>query len=335
MKAELERIRKEALERIKRAQTSQEIERIRLDLLGRRGKLTQLLRGIKDLPPALRPEVGSATNRAKAEIERVLKVRIKSLAPPQKRREDLDITLPGRKPWRGSVHPLTQTLERIIEIFYGMGFEMAEGPEVETDYYNFEALNMPPDHPARDMQDTYYLDESLLLRTHTSPVQIRVMERSKPPVRIISPGRVYRHEAINASSFTAFYMVEGLYVDHGVNFAQLKGVLSAFIGEFFEEGIPLRFRPSFFPFTEPSAEVDMRCVICGGRGCSICKQRGWLEILGAGMVDPAVFQAVGYDPERFSGYAFGLGLDRIAMLKYGIDDIRLFYENDLRFLSQF
>ena len=335
MKAELERITKEALERIKGAQTSQEIERIRLDLLGRRGKLTQLLRGIKDLPPALRPEVGSATNRAKAEIERVLKVRIKSLAPPQKRREDLDITLPGRKPWRGSVHPLTQTLERIIEIFYGMGFEMAEGPEVETDYYNFEALNMPPDHPARDMQDTYYLDESLLLRTHTSPVQIRVMERSKPPVRIISPGRVYRHEAINASSFTAFYMVEGLYVDQGVNFAQLKGVLSAFIGEFFEEGIPLRFRPSFFPFTEPSAEVDMRCVICGGKGCSICKQRGWLEILGAGMVDPAVFQAVDYDPERFSGYAFGLGLDRIAMLKYGIDDIRLFYENDLRFLSQF
>lgn len=335
MKAELEKIIKEALKRIERAQTLQEIERIRLDLLGRKGRLTQLLRGLKDLPVAIRPEVGSATNRAKAQIEAALKGRMEFLPPPQERKEALDITLPGRKPWEGSLHPLTLTLQRIIEIFYGMGFELAEGPEVETDYYNFEALNMPPDHPARDMQDTYYLGKDLLLRTQTSPVQIRVMERSKPPVRIIAPGRVYRHEAINARSFTVFYQFEGLYVDQGVTFGQLKGVLTGFIEEFFGKGIPLRIRPSFFPFTEPSAEVDIRCVICGGKGCSVCKQRGWLEILGAGMVDPAVFQAVGYDPEKFSGYAFGLGIDRIAMLKWGIDDIRLFYENDIRFLSQF
>jgi len=335
LKAELEKIIKEALKRIERAQTLQEIERIRLDLLGRKGRLTQLLRGLKDLPVAIRPEVGSAANRAKAQIEAALKGRIESLPPPQERKEALDITLPGRKSWEGSLHPLTLTLQRIIEIFYGMGFELAEGPEVETDYYNFEALNMPPDHPARDMQDTYYLGKNLLLRTQTSPVQIRVMERSKPPVRIIAPGRVYRHEAINARSFTVFYQFEGLYVDQGVTFGQLKGVLTGFIEEFFGKGIPLRFRPSFFPFTEPSAEVDIRCVICGGKGCSVCKQRGWLEILGAGMVDPAVFQAVSYDPEKFSGYAFGVGIDRIAMLKWGIDDIRLFYENDIRFLSQF
>jgi len=335
LKAELERITREAQERVGVARTPEEIEQIRLDLLGRKGRLTQLLRGLKDLPPGIRPEVGKAANLAKAQVEAALKERMKTLPPPEQEGRTIDVTLPGRRSWEGSIHPLTLTLQRIVDIFYGMGFAVVEGPEIETDYYNFEALNMPPDHPARDMQDTYYLAKDLLLRTHTSPVQVRVMERSHPPIRVIAPGRVYRHEAINSRSFTVFYQVEGLYVDEGVTFGQLKGVLAGFIEEFFGHGIPLRFRPSFFPFTEPSAEVDIRCVLCGGKGCSVCKQRGWLEILGAGMVDPAVFQAVGYDPNRWSGYAFGLGVDRLALLKYGIDDIRLFYENDCRFLSQF
>jgi len=335
LKAELERVTQEAQKRMGVAQTPEEIEKIRLDLLGRKGKLTQLLRGLKNLPPAIRPEVGKAANLVKAQLEAAFKERMESLSPPEQRRETIDVTLPGRRSWGGSIHPLTLTLQRIVEIFYGMGFATVEGPEIETDYYNFEALNMPSDHPARDMQDTYYLGKDILLRTQTSPVQIRVMEKSQPPIRIIAPGRVYRHEAINARSFTVFYQVEGLYVDKRVTFGHLKGVLAGFIEEFFGRGIPLRFRPSFFPFTEPSAEVDIRCVLCGGKGCPVCKQRGWLEILGAGMVDPAVFQAVGYDPDRWSGYAFGLGVDRLALLKYGIDDIRLFYENDLRFLSQF
>jgi len=250
-------------------------------------------------------------------------------------KEFFDFTLPGRRSWEGKLHPLTQVLDRIIEIFYGMGFEVAQGPDIETNYYNFDSLNFPQDHPARDMQDTFYLANDLILRTHTSPVQIRVFEKKNPPVKILAPGRVYRHEAINARSYCLFYQVEGFYVDEGVAFADLKGVLVAFVKEFFGKEVELRFRASFFPFTEPSAEVDIRCIICKGKGCSVCKYRGWLEILGAGMIDPEVFKAVGYDPEKYTGYAFGLGVDRIAMLKYRIDDIRLFYENDLRFLRQF
>ena len=246
----------------------------------------------------------------------------------------IDVTLPGRGVRRGRVHPVIQVREEICRIFASLGFSVVEGPEVELDYYNFEALNIPKDHPARDMQDTFYVEDSIVLRTHTSPVQVRIMEKTRPPVRILSPGRVYRRDS-DVSHTPMFHQIEGLLVDKGVTFGDLKGVLTAFLKQVFGEGTALRFRPSFFPFTEPSAEVDIRCVICSGQGCRVCKQSGWLEILGSGMVDPEVFKNVGYDPEEVSGFAFGLGLERIAMLKFGISDIRLFFENDLRFLEQF
>ncbi len=249
-------------------------------------------------------------------------------------RERIDVTLPGRGVRHGSLHPVTQVREEICRIFAGLGFSVVEGPEVELDYYNFEALNIPKDHPARDMQDTFYIEDNIVLRTHTSPVQVRIMEKTKPPVRILSPGRVYRRDS-DISHTPMFHQIEGLLVDRGVTFGDLKGVLTAFLKQVFGEETALRFRPSFFPFTEPSAEVDIRCVMCSGRGCRVCGQSGWLEILGSGMVDPEVFKNVGYDPEEFTGFAFGLGLERIAMLKFGISDIRLFFENDMRFLEQF
>lgn len=309
---------------------------MRIKYLGRKGIITSLLKSLKDFPEAERPALGKISNQIKGQLESALSERMKELEVASREEEEfLDYTLPGRGGWQGKRHPLTQVNDRIVEIFYGMGFEIARGPDVETDYYNFSALNFPPDHPARDMQDTFYIKDDLLLRTHTSPVQVRVFEKRKPPVRIIAPGRCYRNEAINARSFCTFHQVEGFYVDTDVTFADLKGVLSAFVWELFGKDVSLRFRASFFPFTEPSAEVDISCVICGGKGCRVCKHTGWLEILGAGMIDPEVFRAVGYDPEVYSGYAFGLGIERIAMLKYRIDDIRLFYENDLRFLRQF
>ena len=249
-------------------------------------------------------------------------------------RERIDVTLPGRGVRHGSLHPVTQVREEICRIFAGFGFSVVEGPEVELDYYNFEALNIPKNHPARDMQDTFYIEDNIVLRTHTSPVQVRIMEKTKPPVRILSPGRVYRRDS-DISHTPMFHQIEGLLVDRGVTFGDLKGVLTVFLKQVFGEETALRFRPSFFPFTEPSAEVDIRCVICSGRGCRVCGQSGWLEILGSGMVDPEVFKNVGYDPEEFTGFAFGLGLERIAMLKFGISDIRLFFENDMRFLEQF
>ncbi|MEE9187385.1 MAG: phenylalanine--tRNA ligase subunit alpha, partial [Bacteroidota bacterium] len=242
---------------------------------------------------------------------------------------------PGRGNSIGTKHPITQTYEEIRQIFFGMGFRVAEGPEIEDDYHNFEALNFPPDHPARDMQDTFFIKPDVVLRTHTSPVQIRIMEQEKPPVRFIMPGKVYRNEAISARSYCLFHQVEGLYVDVGVTFSELKGTLVSFARQFYGSSIKYRFRPSYFPFTEPSAEMDISCFICGGRGCRICKGGGWLEILGAGMVDPNVFHFVGYNAEKYSGYAFGMGIERIAMLRYGIDDIRIFFENDVRFLNQF
>jgi phenylalanyl-tRNA synthetase alpha chain len=283
--------------------------------------------------------LGELSNRIKNQIEESFLKRKDELLGEQtdqtKPGAFLDYALPGRKGWPGGLHPVTKVGERIIEIFYGMGFEIAKGPDVETDYYNFAALNFPEDHPARDMQDTFYVKDKILLRTHTSPVQVRVFEKRKPPVKIIAPGRCYRNEAINARSYCTFHQIEGFYVDTEVTFADLKGVLSAFVWELFGRDVRLRFRASFFPFTEPSAEVDISCFICGGKGCSVCKRSGWLEILGAGMIDPVVFEASGYDPEKYSGYAFGLGIERVAMLKYRIEDIRLFYENDLRFLKQF
>jgi phenylalanyl-tRNA synthetase alpha chain len=335
-KKSIEQIRKEALQEIKGANETGSLDQVRIKYLGRKGSITSLLKGLKDFSEEERPALGQLSNRLKGELELALAGRMKELeAGLREKREFFDYTLPGRGGWQGKHHPLTQVNDRIIEIFYGMGFEIARGPDVESDYYNFSSLNFPPDHPARDMQDTFYIRDDLLLRTHTSPVQVRVFEKRKPPVKIIAPGRCYRNEAINARSFCTFHQVEGFYVDTDVTFADLKGVLTAFVWELFGKDVSLRFRASFFPFTEPSAEVDISCVICGGKGCGVCKHKGWLEILGAGMIDPEVFKAVGYDPEIYSGYAFGLGIERVAMLKYRINDIRLFYENDLRFLRQF
>ena len=336
MRDKLKKLECQAFDEISRAKTHAELEEIRIRFLGRRGDITLLLRSLSDLPVRERPAAGKMANQLKNAVAKALDERRASLdVKVQKAVSSLDVTLPGRRPWVGRLHPLTQVTQEIVDIFAALGFQVARGPEVESEYYNFEALNFPKDHPARDMQDTYYLADDIVLRTHTSPVQIRVMESQEPPVRVVMPGRVYRNEEINPRSFTVFDQVEGLYVDRDVTFGDLKGVLAAFVERFFGPQTSLRFRPSFFPFTEPSAEVDIGCFICGGKGCRVCKQTGWLEILGAGMVDPAVLIEVNYDPEEVSGYAFGMGVDRIAMLRYGIDDIRLFYENDLRFLQQF
>jgi phenylalanyl-tRNA synthetase alpha chain len=321
-----------------RARSRAELEALRVRYLGRQGLLTQLLRSIPSLPPHERPELGRQGNEAKAEIEALLAQRLAEVKQAERERELAaerpDLTLPGRRPPLGTLHPLTQVQDTIIEIFLGLGFAVAEGPEVESDFYNFEALNIPKDHPARDMQDTFYLSEDVLLRTHTSPVQIRTMKAQRPPVRVICPGKCYRRDA-DITHSPMFHQVEGLAVDRGISMGDLKGTLELFAREMFGSGTRIRFRPSFFPFTEPSAEVDVRCFLCGGEGCRVCKQSGWLEILGSGMVHPEVLRTVGYDPEEVTGWAFGMGVERIAMLKYGIDDIRLFFENDLRFLRQF
>jgi phenylalanyl-tRNA synthetase alpha chain len=320
------------------ARSAAELEQLRVRFLGRQGELTQLLRSLGKLPPDERPLVGAAANEAKRELEALLDARLAEARDAERARERrqqrLDLTLPGRRPPLGAVHPLTRIHDEIVTIFVGLGFSVAEGPEIETDYYNFEALNFPPDHPARDMQDTFFLSVDRLLRTHTSPVQIRTMQAQRPPVRIICPGTVYRRDA-DITHSPMFTQVEGLAVDRHVTMADLKGTLELFAREMFGPRSRIRFRPSFFPFTEPSAEVDVICFLCGGEGCRVCKQSGWLEILGSGMVHPRVLRNVGYDPEEVTGWAFGMGIERIAMLKYGIDDIRLFFENDLRFLRQF
>ena len=335
MKQELEKLRVSAKERIKRVNTKEEIERIKIEFLGRRqGKLTRILKNMKNFPPHKRPEIGKLVNELKQEIQEELKRKIEEMGK-EVVEESVDITLPGRKPLLGRLHPITQTLEEIKRIFIGLGFQVVRGPEVETEYYNFEALNMPWHHPARDEYDSFYLDNGYLLRSHTSPVQVRVMEKKSPPIRIIVPGRCYRRDAIDPSHFPMFHQVEGLAVDKRVTFSDLKGCLTYFIHQMFGKDTKVRFRPSFFPFTEPSAEVDISCVICKGKGCRVCSGKGWLEILGSGMVDPEVFKKVGYDPEKYQGFAFGMGVERICMLKYGIDDIRLFFQNDLRFLRQF
>ncbi len=329
---------READDALAAARTSAEIEQVRVRFLGRQGALTALLRSLGTLPPEERPLVGGAANDAKRALEAALEARLGEAREAERRqarqRRRIDLTLPGRRPPRGTLHPLTQVNDEIVSIFAGLGFSVAEGPEVETDYYNFEALNIPRDHPARDMQDTFYLSEDTLLRTHTSPVQVRTMEAQRPPVRIICPGKVYRRDA-DITHSPMFHQVEGLAVDRHITMADLKGTLALFAREMFGPRSRIRFRPSFFPFTEPSAEVDVVCFLCGGEGCRVCKQDGWLEILGSGMVHPQVLRNVGYDPEEVTGWAFGMGVERIAMLKYGIDDIRLFFENDLRFLRQF
>ncbi len=315
----------------------EELNSLKVKYVGRSGVLTLALRTLKDVPAEERPKVGQALNSAKVSLEEKINVRLSTLEGTARKaaRGFFDHTLPGTPSPLGRHHPLVKVNQEIVRIFNVMGFEVATGPEIETDYYNFEALNFPKDHPARDMWDTFYLkDSDLLLRTHTSPVQVRIFEKRKPPVRILAPGRVYRHEAINARSYYTFLQIEGFYVDSDVTFADLKGVLHAFVSAFYGD-VKTRFRPSFFPFTEPSAEMDISCTICGAKGCPVCKYEGWLEILGCGMIHPQVFRNVGFDPEIWKGYAFGLGVDRIAMQKYRIDDIRLFYENDLRFLEQF
>ncbi len=315
-----------------------ELNNAKTALTGRKGLFSDLLSTLKDLDKEQRKLVGKEINEIKGWAESRLEELRLYFEGEEKRKRDLasriDITMPGKVPLIGKKHPISQTLEEIIKIFSFLGFSVAEGPDIEPDYYNFEALNIPKDHPARDMQDTFYVSKGVVLRTHTSPVQIRTMESQLPPVKIIAPGAVYRCDS-DVSHTPMFHQVEGLMVDKHVRFSDLKGILTIFIHEMFGSKTPLRFRPSYFPFTEPSAEVDIGCVICEGAGCRVCKETGWLEILGSGMVHPQVFRIVGYDPEEVTGFAFGMGVERIAMLKFGIDDIRQFYYNDLRFLSQF
>jgi phenylalanyl-tRNA synthetase alpha chain len=334
----VEAVASEARAAIGGAASSSELEAVRVKYLGRSGALTQILKSLGTLPAEERPLVGAAANETKRALEALLDVRLGEMLESERRRQRErarpDLTLPGRRPPRGGLHPLTRVRDEIVAVFMGLGFSVAEGPQIETDFYNFEALNIPRDHPARDMQDTFYLSLETLLRTHTSPVQIRTMRAQKPPVRIIVPGVVYRRDA-DITHSPMFHQVEGLAVDTRVTMADLKGTLDLFARELFGARSKIRFRPSFFPFTEPSAEVDVLCFLCGGDGCRVCKQSGWLEILGSGMVHPQVLRNVGYDPEAVTGWAFGMGIERIAMLKYGVDDIRLFFENDLRFLEQF
>lgn len=315
-----------------------DLQQVRARFLGKKGELTALMKGMGSLPAEQRPLIGALANDVKDRLEMLFNARLEELRATELQRrltaERIDVTLPGRRLRRGSKHPITQVTEEIVGIFASLGFGVAEGPEVERDFYNFEALNIPRDHPARDMQDTFYVSDDVVLRTHTSPVQVRTMLNQAPPVRVVAPGTVYRRDS-DITHSPMFHQIEGFLVDRKVTFGDLKGMLTTFINEYFGTGTGVRFRPSFFPFTEPSAEVDIQCVICGGGGCRVCKNSGWLEILGSGMIDPEVFKAVGYDPEIYTGFAFGMGIERIAMLKYGVNDLRLFFENDLRFLKQF
>jgi len=344
MTTRLDTLEQEALSAVDAAADHRELEELRVRLLGKKGALTAVLRGVAELPQDERPAAGSLVNALKRKLQEALdgrraeldrSARAARISGPQ-----LDVSLPAFAAPPGHLHPLSQTTSEVCAILTAMGFEVAEGPDVEDEYHNFEALNIPADHPARDMQDTFFVEDGRVLRTHTSPVQIRVMERAAPPLAIIAPGSVYRHDD-DVTHSPMFHQVEGLLVDRNVHFGHLKYVLKTFLRAFFGAKSAVRFRPSYFPFTEPSAEADIACVICSGRGrgqtgvCRVCKGSGWLEILGAGMVDPAVFSHVGYDPEVFTGFAFGLGVDRLAMLRYGIDDIRLLYGGDLRFLAQF
>jgi phenylalanyl-tRNA synthetase alpha chain len=329
-----------ALAEVAGARSTSDLEQVRVRVLGRSGQLTTLLRSLGSVPAAERPRIGEQTNRAKVSVEAAIAARLEALKAEERRAslqaDRPDLTLPGRRPHPGPVHPLTRVTEEIIEVFEGLGFSVAEGPEVESDYYNFAALNFPDDHPARDMQDTFHVGSDALLRTHTSPVQIRTMKAQRPPVRIICLGKVYRRDILDATHSPMFHQVEGLAVDKHITMADLKATLQLFAREMFGPASGVRFRPSFFPFTEPSAEFDVRCFKCGGEGaCRFCRSSGWLEIGGSGMVHPNVLRNVGYDPEEVTGWAFGMGIDRIALLKYEIDDIRLFFDNDLRFLQQF
>ncbi|MEJ2525846.1 MAG: phenylalanine--tRNA ligase subunit alpha [Desulfuromonadales bacterium] len=338
MKDKLNSIEQMANQAAAEATTEVELQQVRARFLGKKGEITAIMKGMGQLSAAERPLIGALANQIKDRLEEVFDQRQDALRRDVMQQklvsERIDVTLPGRRQRTGSIHPITQVTEEIVNIFAALGFGVAEGPEIEKDFYNFEALNIPKDHPARDMQDTFYVSDDIVLRTHTSPVQIRTMLDQPPPVRVVAPGTVYRRDS-DLTHSPMFHQIEGFLVDRQVTFGDLKGILTTFVNECFGSGVDVRFRPSFFPFTEPSAEVDIQCVICGGSGCRVCSQSGWLEILGSGMIDPEVFKSVGYDPEQFSGFAFGMGIERIAMLKYGVNDLRLFFENDLRFLRQF
>ena len=338
MLKELERLQGETLISLSKGHTEKEVSDIRIRVLGRKGSLTQLLKTLGTLPESERRELGQRANQVKATLETEIEEALVRIREEEGRealnKEWIDITLPGRRISFGKKHPITEILDEVIEIFSRLGFDVVEGPEVELDYYNFEALNIPKGHPAREMQATFFISDEVVLRTHTSPMEVRTMEKQSPPVRIISPGAVYRRD-FDPTHSPMFHQVEGLLVDKGITFADLKGVLTVFVHQMFGKETKLRFRPSFFPFTEPSAEVDIQCVMCAGKGCGVCSNTGWLEILGSGMTDPAVFKFVNYDPEEVTGFAFGMGIERIAMLKFGINDIRLFFTNDVRFLRQF
>ncbi|MEW5909668.1 MAG: phenylalanine--tRNA ligase subunit alpha [Thermodesulfobacteriota bacterium] len=335
MEKTVEEIKIQALEALKVACTEAEVTALSVRYLGRKGALTRLLREISEIPMDQRAAFGKKANVTKQELEQAVEDALRRIRSRTGVSEDwIDVSLPGRRSGNGMLHPITQITRQICDIFQKMGFDVAEGPEVENDYYNFEALNIPKNHPAREMQDTFYVSENIVLRTHTSPVQIRTMEKQRPPVKVIAPGKVYRCDS-DVTHTPMFHQVEGLLVDEKVSFGDLKGTLTIFVHQMFDEKTSLRFRPSFFPFTEPSAEVDIVCVMCRGKGCRVCSQTGWLEILGSGMVHPVLFEKVGYEAGRYTGFAFGMGVERIAMLKYGIDDIRKFFENDLRFLMQF
>ena len=339
MKEKLAKLREEVLAQIEAAENLERLNEVRVGVLGKKGALTELLKGMKDVAAEDRPKVGQMVNEVRAEIEKALeeeKSRLEDLALEARLKEEvLDVTLPSKKNQVGHRHPNTIALEEVERIFVGMGYEVVEGPEIEKDYYNFEALNIPKDHPARDEQDTFYINDEIVLRTQTSPVQVRTMEKGKLPIRMIAPGRVFRSDEVDATHSPSFHQIEGLVIDKNITFADLKGTLAEFAKELFGESTKVKFRPHHFPFTEPSAEVDVSCFKCGGKGCRFCKGSGWIEILGCGMVHPHVLEMCGIDPEEYVGFAFGVGLERIALLKYEIDDMRLLYENDIRFLKQF
>ena len=335
----LQTIQKQAAEALDSAADLRAIDDLRVRYLGKKGELTAILKQMGKLSAEERPKVGQLANEVRAAIERLIDERSAAVRAAQLEQrlidEKRDVTLPGRAAPLGKAHTLTKVLDEVKEIFLGMGFSIAEGPEVETDYYNFEALNIPKNHPARDTQDTFYISDNVILRTQTSPVQVRTMEKQKPPIRVIAPGRVYRSDAVDATHSPLFHQVEGLVVDRGVTMADLKGTLELFVKRLYGDESVVRFRPHHFPFTEPSAELDVQCFACHGEGCRLCKGEGWIELRGCGMVHPKVLSICGIDPEEYSGFAFGMGLERIVMRRYGIDDLRLFYENDLRFLNQF
>lgn len=339
MKEQLRQIKEKAAQQLSSVISLEKIEEFRVQYLGKKGELTAIMKGMGKLSAEERPVMGQLANEVRSFLEEQVESRKAALESQAENdkilKETIDVTMPGTRLAQGKKHPLTTVLDDLKDIFIGMGFSIAEGPEVELDYYNFEALNLPKDHPARDTQDTFYIDEDVLLRTQTSSVQIRVMETQKPPIRIIAPGRVYRSDAVDATHSPVFHQIEGLVIDKNITMADLKGTLETFVHKLYGKDTRLRFRPHHFPFTEPSAEVDISCFNCGGKGCNVCKGEGWIEILGCGMVHPKVLRICGIDPEEYSGFAFGIGLERVAMFHYDISDMRLFYENDVRFLDQF